>query len=661
MAPVVSQSIAIHRRWLIIGSMAAAALLGFLLYSRALQFAFFNDDPSGHFAWMESRSYFDYFRSSADYGYYRPVVFTTLQAFVDAFAYDAQAFHALLLALHAANTALLWLLARRLSGSSGYAWAAAVFFAAAPFGYEAVAYVASLTHPLLLFWLLLTLLFYQQARRTKARGLRLVFFGLALVSLLLGLLTHENGLFIPLALVGVEWLERPPEGLRDALKRPFWPYLLVTPIFLLIWWSIPKTSEQVLPSLSGWVGNVIPFLQTLVYPLLPLFSLTAEQTAALWLLAFVALVLTLLAAWWARAINLWLFGLGWFVFSALPATLFLSPDYLYGSPRLHYLPAVGVALLWALPILGLARHWPLPGWERLLTATAGLIYVLAVAWPPLFFINCELDFYNEASDIVRQMAALGSEAPAERPLLLVNVPVFFSSFASRPEGCQNSYPWTPVGAVVQPVYAQARDFIRFNGGPDRPAAAVFVEAYSPGWRSAGDPLTPDELHAHLADSAVYVFDLNRGAFFDLSAAWRPGEPVPGKTLATFDERLALTAVSSEVDSSGALAVTSAWQSIAEDSETASPVIFMHLYDESGRLVAQHDGPPADGFVPLGWWQAGDEIVDRRALDLPPDLPPGTYTAGIGVYDPISGSRYAAVDASGALPEDVYADFQLTLP
>ena len=73
--------------------------------------AFFNDDPTGHFAWMETRGYTDYFRSSADYGYYRPVVFTVLQGMVDTFAYNARAFHALLLGLHAANVALLWLLA----------------------------------------------------------------------------------------------------------------------------------------------------------------------------------------------------------------------------------------------------------------------------------------------------------------------------------------------------------------------------------------------------------------------------------------------------------------------------------------------------------------------------------------------------------------------
>ncbi|HEY1408649.1 MAG TPA: hypothetical protein VF434_06900, partial [Promineifilum sp.] len=33
-----------------------AALAAMWLYRRAVTFAFFNDDPSGHFAWMEGRS-----------------------------------------------------------------------------------------------------------------------------------------------------------------------------------------------------------------------------------------------------------------------------------------------------------------------------------------------------------------------------------------------------------------------------------------------------------------------------------------------------------------------------------------------------------------------------------------------------------------------------
>ena len=149
------------QRWLTPISMLIVGLLAILLYGRALDFAFFNDDPTGHFAWMESRSFLDFFSSSAEYGYYRPIVFVTLKSLVTLGGYYAPQFHALLLLLNSANVAMLWLLANRLSRSRAYAWAAALIFLPFPFSFEAVAYVASLTHPLLLFWLLLTILLYQ--------------------------------------------------------------------------------------------------------------------------------------------------------------------------------------------------------------------------------------------------------------------------------------------------------------------------------------------------------------------------------------------------------------------------------------------------------------------------------------------------------------------
>ena len=116
----------------------------------------------------------------------------------------------------------------------------------------------------------------------------------------------------------------------------------------------------------------------------------------------------------------------------------------------------------------------------------------------------------------------GQDAPAGDTLLFVNVPVFFSSYKEHPQGCQNPYPWTPVGAVIMPAYASARDFVRFNGAVDTLATAVTVGEYAPGWNTFGDPLDPAELRDRLRVETIYVYDLNDGDFFDLSAAWLPG-------------------------------------------------------------------------------------------------------------------------------------------
>ncbi len=647
------------QRSIIPASMLAAALLAFLLYGRALGFAFFNDDPTGHFAWMETRSFLDFFRSSAEYGYYRPVVFVTLKGLVTLGGYNAPLFHALLLLLNSANVAMLWLLAYRLSGSRAYAWAAALIFLTFPFSYEAVAYVASLTHPLLLFWLLLTILLYQQARHVEAQASRKYDIA-AFIALLLGLFTHENGLFIPPALIGIEWMERPPHSLRDALKRPFLPFVGAAALFFVLWLVIPKNSDQGLASFDTLANNAIPFLQSLVYPLLPFLSLSSSSVMPLVVMGVAIIGLLFAAAAVAGAIRLWLFGLAWFGLSILPALLFLSSDYLYGSPRLHYLPAVGIALLLALPVLALARRRPRRNWARAVTAGAALLYTLTIALPPLSFIRCELDFYGEASRIVKEMGQIASVTAAEQDLLFVNLPFFFSSYTDYPQGCANPYPWTPVGAVVIPPYAAAGDFVRFNGGPDRPTTAVTVPDYGPGWNSFGPEMPLADVYERLGETAVIVYDLTKGGFFDLSAAWQSGSSPNTAAVATFGDRLSLVDSAVNLDGDGReITIELLWQ-VNEPSDTPLAA-FVHLYDQNGALIAQVDSPPGSGFIPPALWQTADRIQDTHTISLDTPLPSGSYTLGAGVYNSLDGQRLTAKAKTGPLAGNIFILQEFNVP
>ena len=134
--------------------------------------------------------------------------------------------------------------------------------------------------------------------------------------------------------------------------------LAAAALFFVLWLVIPKNSDQGLASFDTLANNAIPFLQSLVYPLLPLFIFSSSSVMPLVVMGVAIIGLLFAAAAVAGAKRLWLFGLAWFGLSILPALLFLSSDYLYGSPRLHYLPAVGIALLLALPVLALARRMP---------------------------------------------------------------------------------------------------------------------------------------------------------------------------------------------------------------------------------------------------------------------------------------------------------------
>ncbi|MFQ5612667.1 MAG: hypothetical protein ACE5H9_11100, partial [Anaerolineae bacterium] len=88
-----------------------------------------------------------------------------------------------------------------------------------------------------------------------------------------------------------------------------------------------------------------------------------------------------------------------------------------------------------------------------------------------------------------------------------------------------------------------------------------------------------------------------------------------------------------------------WQ--AETTPRADFTVFVHVVDQAGSVVAQADGPPAQGAYPTSLWDAGEIIADEREIVLPGDLPPGCYTLLVGLYRPDSGERLPVAGDAGA--------------
>ncbi len=66
--------------------------------------------------------------------------------------------------------------------------------------------------------------------------------------------------------------------------------------------------------------------------------------------------------------------------------------------------------------------------------------------------------------------------------------------------------------------------------------------------------------------------------------------------------------------------------------------FAQLLDQNGRLVSQRDTEPHDGFLPTDQWQAGETVIDRLAIPIPPGLAPGAYRVIVGMYRADDGTR-----------------------
>lgn len=101
---------------------------------------------------------------------------------------------------------------------------------------------------------------------------------------------------------------------------------------------------------------------------------------------------------------------------------------------------------------------------------------------------------------------------------------------------------------------------------------------------------------------------------------------------------------------GNLPVTLLWH--AETPLTREYVAYVHLLNATGTRVAGFDQPPAGGRLPTSYWTPGDAILTDFPLELPADLPPGTYTLWVGIYEEGSGGEaWLPVTHDGGLPAD----------
>jgi hypothetical protein len=92
-------------------------------------------------------------------------------------------------------------------------------------------------------------------------------------------------------------------------------------------------------------------------------------------------------------------------------------------------------------------------------------------------------------------------------------------------------------------------------------------------------------------------------------------------------------------------VTLYWQ--AQTSGGEDFTVFAHLLDADGRLIGQHDGPPADGRRPISSWIAGEYIADTHVMVFRNPNYVGPASIEVGLYDPQTGQRLKLADGSDA--------------
>jgi hypothetical protein len=97
---------------------------------------------------------------------------------------------------------------------------------------------------------------------------------------------------------------------------------------------------------------------------------------------------------------------------------------------------------------------------------------------------------------------------------------------------------------------------------------------------------------------------------------------------------------------GDLDLTLYWKATHTEPVSKGYKVFVHLLNEEGQVIAQHDGEPAGGRRPTHTWKSGDTIVDTHRLTWNAADYRGTATLVTGLYDFETGERLPAFGARG---------------
>jgi protein O-mannosyl-transferase len=316
--------------------------------------------------------------------------------------FDLWGFHLVNVLVHLANGLLVYALVLRTLRLPGlrerYGRAAevlaalvALVFVAHPLQVMAVSYIVQRAESIAAFFYLSTLLLFCLASTTAARARRIALYGAAVVSALLGVVSKEIVVTVPLAALAYRLCFLPrPSGSSRAGRMVFavllllpigyglmlaWPYLFpshetVAPDAPRAWLYIPTAGFR-LQGLTVWqylltqFGVILWYLRLFVLPTHQTFDYGWPFADSLWradvLLPLIVLLGLLAVAVWAyRRYPLATFCLAWLFITLAPTSSIIPLSDAAFEHRM-YLPIVGLA--WLVVVGG----YDLIGWAAVRT------------------------------------------------------------------------------------------------------------------------------------------------------------------------------------------------------------------------------------------------------------------------------------------------------
>lgn len=312
--------------------------------------------------------------------YYLPLQSALFWVMVELFGRSAQAFHVLCLGIHVVASGLVYMLCRALTRNPWVALVAGLLFVGHLGHVQSVTWVsATVSHPLVTVFIVGTMLAWVRYLETRRR----VYYGVALGSLVVGLLIRESAVIVPVLMALLEGAfalrAHPQRALKEHMARAgralvkYAPFVLVAaPIVAISVYKYPRGSLH-----QKWGGvslgvhpllRLLDFSSLLVYPVRQSASLKLGLAGGLILLGWCLFYVF-------RRRPLWTFCLLWIGIGLAPYTLsnFNEARHIM---RYLYPASVGYVLLLALWCTSAVERAGTRRWPKLVAFGLFVAYTL---------------------------------------------------------------------------------------------------------------------------------------------------------------------------------------------------------------------------------------------------------------------------------------------
>jgi tetratricopeptide (TPR) repeat protein len=458
---------------------AAVAIMTTVLFQQVRTFEFVNYDDHEYVtenahvrSGLTSTSVF-WALTSLDSHNWHPLTWLSLELDYTLYGLNPAGFHVTNVALHLANTLLLFWVLRRITGETARSAAVAALFALHPLHVESVAWVSERKDVLsTLFWLLTTLVYVRYVARPSLGR-----YSIVVASFVLGLSAKAMLMTLPCVLLlldfwplgrlsaerGTEYEDRnkpahprsPLRVPRSALTRLFLEKIpLFAVSFLCGLVAIAAQSKQgaIVPlvefPVSDRVANAlvayVAYVGKAVWPSrLAVFYPYARHGLAVAIAAAAVLLAISLLVDWRRSRQPYLaVGWLWYVVTLAPVIGLVQVGEQALADRYTYVPLIGllIAVVWG--VADLTAHFGTSRWLVATLAAVAFIALGTTTWT-------QLGYWRDSVQLWRHAIEVGGE----NHVACTGLGVALRQHGLTDEALQ----WLEKAAALAPAYAPARD------------------------------------------------------------------------------------------------------------------------------------------------------------------------------------------------------------